>query len=269
MNEIPGAAAARPQAAWDPAQYARFGGHRLRPALELLARVDHPGPTRVYDIGCGGGEIARLMAERWPEAEVVGTDLSPEMLAKAQAAGPSRVRWELADVRTWTPPGPADILFSNAVLHWVDGHDALFPRLAGHLAPDGVLAVQMPLSWDEPSHQLMRRTLADLDLGTPALRASLDRRWVADPEHYYGLLRPHVRTLDVWVTRYLQVLEGDDPVLEWVKGTGLRPVLAALEGEARERFLAEYRRRLAAAYPKRPDGETLFPFPRLFIVARV
>ena len=262
------AAGGRSASAWDPGQYARFGGHRLRPALELLARIDHPSPRLIYDLGCGAGEIARLMAERWPDATVIGNDLSPEMLAKA-AAGPGRVRWEQADLRDWAPEAPPDVIYSNAALHWLAGHEALFPRLAGFLAPGGVLAVQMPLSWDEPSHRLMRATLADLGLGDAGLREELDRRWVADPEVYYDLLRPHARELDIWVTRYLQVLESEDPVLEWVKGTGLRPVLAALGDAARDRFLTDYRRRLAEAYPRRAGGETLFPFPRLFIVARV
>lgn len=259
-------AAAR-STSWDPTQYHRFGGHRLRPALELFARVDIEPPHLAYDLGCGGGEIARLMAERWPEAVVIGSDSSSEMLEKA-AATPSRVRWEQADVRDWRPPEAPDLIFSNAMLQWVDRHDEIFTRLVGFLKPGGVLAVQIPLSWDEPSHQQMRRILVDLGLGSETLRAMLDRRWVSDPEFYYDLLRPLVTDLDVWVTRYIQVLEGDDPILEWVKGTGLRPVLTGLEGDERERFLDEYRRRLNVDYPKRARGETLFPFPRLFMVAR-
>ena len=261
-------AAARAGSGWDPAQYARFGDHRLRPALELLARVDLTSPRLVYDLGCGAGEIARLMTERWPEATVVGSDSSAEMLEKAGVT-PSRVRWEQADVRTWRPPEAPDLLYSNAMLQWVDGHDEILPRLAGFLKPGGVLAIQMPLSWDEPSHQLMRRTLAEVAPQAETLRAMLDRRWVSDPERYYDLLRPMVQVLDVWVTRYIQVLEGEDPILEWVKGTGLRPVLSGLQGAERDRFVEEYRRKLADAYPKRARGETLFPFPRLFIIARV
>ena len=264
--------AVRSTGRWDPAQYARFGDHRLRPALELLARAELAAggtvPTLTYDLGCGAGEIARLMAERWPEAIVIGSDFSPEMLQKA-AATPSRVRWEEADVCTWTPPQAPDLIFSNAMLQWVEGHDVIFPRLAGMLKPGGVLAVQIPLSWDEPSHRAMRTVLADLGLGTDSLRETLARKWVADPDYYYDLLRPLVRDLDIWVTRYMQVLQGDDPVLEFVRSTGLRPVLTGLGDAERERFLAEYRRRLDEAYPKRAGRETLYPFPRLFIVARV
>lgn len=251
---------------WDPGQYSRFGDHRLRPALELFGRIDRDAPTPAVDLGCGAGEIARLMAERWPAAEVIGMDSSAEMLAKARKA-PSRVTWQRADIADWAPPRPADILYSNAALHWLPDHAALFPRLFGMLAPGGVLAVQMPLSWPEPSHRTLRQVLADLDLGGPDLRAAMGRRWVLDADFYYDLLQPIAAGIDIWETRYWQVLQGDDPVLEWVKGSALRPVLDALSPEEQARFLGEYGSRLRDLYPRRSGGETLFPFPRLFIVA--
>lgn len=257
---------------WDPGQYARYGGLRLRPALELLSRVEIDDPKLVYDLGCGGGEIARILADRWPDADVVGSDSSEDMLAKARSAGPSRVRWERQDVATWAPPSSIDLLYSNAMLHWVEPHREIFPRLVAGLRAGGVLAVQMPLSWDEPSHRLMRETLSDGNsgrgYGDDALRARMGRRWVEDPDFYYDLLAPLCSEVDLWQTRYFQVLEGDDPVLEWVKGTGLRPILDALGEGDREAFLTDYGARLREAYPKRSAGETLFPFPRLFLVAR-
>lgn len=259
--------AKRASGTWDPGQYARFGDHRLRPALELFARIDHDAPKLAVDLGCGGGEIARLMTERWPDARVIGMDSSPEMLAKAGKV-PSSVQWQQADITEWQPPRPADILFSNAMLHWVAGHGTLFPRLFGMLAPGGVLAVQMPLSWPEPSHQALRDVLKDLDLGSPELRASVDRRWVQATGFYYGMLQPLAAQIDIWETRYLQILQGTDPVLEWVKGSALRPVLDALTPDEQTRFLDEYGARLRALYPPQEGGETLFPFPRLFIVAK-
>jgi trans-aconitate 2-methyltransferase len=184
------------------------------------------------------------------------------------------VRWIEADVRTWSPGEPVDLLYSNATLHWVEAHHELFPRLAGFLRPGGCLAVQMPLSWGAPSHRLMRETLADggpggRPLGTAELRQAMARDWVEEPAVYYDLLAGLARSLDIWETEYLQVLAGDDPVLEWVKGTGLRPILDGLGDAERDIFLAEYARRLRAAYPARADGRTLYPFRRLFIVARV
>ncbi len=259
----------RGQAVWDPGQYHKFGDHRLRPALELFERamlaLGRREPGAVYDLGCGGGEITRIMAERWPETHVVGLDSSAEMLRKAQAAGVSRVEWLEADVSTWQAEPKADLLYSNATLHWVDGHTDLFPRLVDQLRPGGVLAVQMPLSFDQTSHVLLRETLEGF--GTPELRKSVARKWVEDADWYYDLLKPHTAFLDIWEVRYMQVLQGDDPVLEWVKGSALRPVLTALPQDEADRFLAAYGAALRRAYPKRAGGETLFPFHRMFMVA--
>jgi trans-aconitate 2-methyltransferase len=260
-------------ARWDPGQYLRFSDHRLRPALELLARVPPDAPRVVVDLGCGTGAVTRMMAERWPAARIEGLDASPEMLRQA-AAEPGPVRWIEGSIEDWRPSERPDLIFSNAALHWVEGHDVLLPRLLSSLAPGGCLAVQMPLSWDLPSHRLMRTTLADggedgRPLGTEALRRATDRRWVEDAAVYHDLLAPDARHLDVWTTEYLHVLEGEDPVLEWVRGTGLRPILAGLGDDERARFLAVYRRRLRAAYPPRPDGRTVFPFRRLFVVAGI
>lgn len=256
---------------WDPRQYARFGDHRLRPALELLARVPLEQPRLIYDLGCGSGQITRMIAERWPSAEVVGIDHSPEMLAQA-AALPSPVQWVEADIGDWLPASAPDLIFSNAALQWVGDHDRLFPQLAAQLAPGGCLAVQMPLSWGLPSHRLMREVLADggpqgAALGSETLRQSVAHQWVAEPMDYYDWLAAYAPSPDIWTTRYLQVLEGENPVVEWVKGTGLRPILHDLDGASRAAFVAEYRRRIALTYPRRADGHTVYPFERLFIIA--
>lgn len=257
---------------WDPGQYLKFAGERERPAGELLQRVPLSAPALVFDLGCGTGNATLLMAARWPQATVYGLDNSKEMLEKAQAES-SSVRWVEADIRTWTPAQSPDLIYSNAALHWVEEHAVIFPRLAGFLRSGGCLAVQMPLSWDAPSHRLMRETLDELGrrrgalLGTADLRESMNRRPVLATQTYYDLLSPRAQTIDIWETEYLQVLTGDDPVLEWVRGTGLRPILNGLADDERALFLAEYRQRLRAAYPARPDGATLYPFRRLFIVA--
>lgn len=258
---------------WNPAQYLKFSDHRLRPALELAERVTVSAPAVVYDLGCGPGNVTRLLAERWPSATVFGVDNSPEML-KAAGAEPSRIRWIEADIITWTPEEPPDLIYSNATLHWVPGHRELFPRLAGFLQPGGCLAVQMPLSWDAPWHRIMRETLVDGgpnggELGTDELRQAMARRWVEDTEVYYDLLAARASGIDIWETEYLHILEGEDPVLEWARSTGLRPVLNGLGGAERDTFLAEYAARLRRAYPMRADGRTLYPFRRLFVVATV
>jgi trans-aconitate 2-methyltransferase len=271
------------QTIWDPAQYELFARPRLRPALDLLQQIPFPParaggeiqpPRTICDLGCGPGEITQLLAARWPNADVLGVDSSPDMLARArEAVSANSLRWQHCDIAAWSPPAPVDLIYSNAALHWLGDHERLFPRLLGLLAPGGVLAVQMPLSWRIPSHRILRELLAHGDDGAPigpaALRESYAQPPVHPPETYHGWLAAHARRIDIWTTEYLHVLEGPDPVLAWVKGTVLRPVLATLEEADKARFLARYAERLRAAYPALADGKTLFPFPRLFLVATV
>jgi trans-aconitate 2-methyltransferase len=258
---------------WDPSQYLKFGDHRLRPGLELLARITTESPRLVYDLGCGTGNLTRLIADRWSDARVVGLDSSTDMLSKARS-DPGSMEWIEADIRTWQPEERPDVIYSNATLQWVDGHDEVFPQLVSCLAPDGVMAVQMPLSWGMPSHQLMRETMAGggpdgQPFGTETLRLATGRKWVDEAEEYYDLLVGRTASVDIWETEYNQILEGDDAVLEWVRGTGLRPILEGLDDIEREQFLAIYSSRLREAYPKKADGRTLYPFRRLFIVVTV
>ena len=300
---------------WDPDQYLRFAKLRLRPALDLLARVPLAAPQRVVDLGCGIGEITVQLASTWAAATVLGVDSSESMIDRSQTFEANRirkwadseeqepaldsieyverleayfsereelerrakrVRWLHADIADWEPVlGEApDLIFSNAALHWLPDHETLFPRLLGYLAPGGCLAVQMPQSWGLPSHRLMRETLAEggvggVPLGTPTLRAQMERRPVGEAVDYHALLDSRCRSIDIWETVYLQILTGEDPVLEWVQGSSLRPVLEALEPAERRRFLEVYSERLRVAYPSRADGGVPFPFQRLFIVASV
>ena len=253
---------------WDPSQYLKFAAPRLRPALDLLSRVDSEAPAAVYDLGCGAGAATQLLAARWPAAAVTGVDSSPAMLSRARREeGGAAITWVESDLAGWAPSDAADVLFSNAALHWLEDHDQLFPRLVGCLRAGGVLAVQMPRNHEAPSHACMAEAAragpwrARLE---PVLRPSP----VEAPDAYHEILAPLAAAVDIWETEYTHVLDGDNPVLEWTKGTALRPLLEALEVGERERFLAEYAARLSDAYPRRPDGTTLFPFRRLFIVAR-
>jgi trans-aconitate 2-methyltransferase len=250
---------------WDPAQYLKFAGHRLRPAVDLLSRIDVADPAEVYDLGAGTGHVTRLLKERWPSARVTGVDASADMLTRAVPGAPD-IAWQRADLATWRPPRPADVIYSNAALHWLDDHTRLFPALFAALAPNGVLAVQMPRNFGAPSHT----AIADAARYGPwraRLEPLIRSAPVAPPEFYFDLLVARAAALDVWETEYLQVLEGDDPIKEWVKGTWLRPLLDVLDEPERVRFEAAYSALVAPVYPRRPDGRTLFPFRRLFIVA--
>ena len=251
---------------WDPTHYLHYAGHRLRPALDLLAQVDVAAPRRVHDVGCGTGHLTRIMADRWPDAAVIGSDESAEMLEEAQRLR-SRVEWRRLDVRTWDEPADFDLIYSNAALHWIPDHDDLILRLLASLRSGGQLAVQMPLSWYEPSHELMRTILDSEQLGSEELRRRYATPNVAEPRHYADLLAAKAATVNLWTTRYFQVLHGPDPVLEWVSGTALRPILEGLAPEELALFLERYSAELRAAYPARAKHETVFPFPRLFFVA--
>jgi trans-aconitate 2-methyltransferase len=253
---------------WDPSQYLKFTDHRLRPALDLMARIALEAPRSIYDLGCGPGNITRLLSERWPGAAVTGVDSSADMLAMARTEA-ATVAFEQADIAAWSPPAPADLLFTNATLHWLDDHAALLPRLAAQLAPGGVLAIQMPDNRTSPSHLLMDEAAATGPWHETLAQARPVYSSMQLPDAYYRILAPVVRQLDIWETTYLHILEGDNPVVEWTKGTALRPYLDALAEPERSAFLAAYATRIAAAYPKQPDGRTLLPFKRIFIVARV
>lgn len=253
---------------WDPAQYLRFGDERSRPFFELTGQVRAERPGQVVDLGCGPGQLTAELARRWPGAEVRGLDSSAEMIAAAGQLddGAGRLRFSLGDLRDWQPDGLVDVIVSNAVLQWVPGHEDLLLRWAAALSPGGWLAFQVPANFGEPSHAIMRE-LAGSDRWRPLLAGVALNRQSADPAAYVDLLGRDGCTVNAWETTYLHVLPGEDPVLEWYKGSGLRPVLAALEPDQAGAFLAEYGARLREAYPRRSYG-TVLPFRRVFVVAR-
>jgi trans-aconitate 2-methyltransferase len=231
----------------------------------------------VVDLGCGPGNLTAILAERWPQAHVLGVDNSPEMIATAKAAAkaeasamasvgrPGRLSFALADIRDWRPDRPVDVFVANAVLQWVPDHFGLLRRWAGLLAPGGWLAVQMPGNFDQPSHAILL-DLVSSGRWRPLLgHVSLNRQ-AEDPSAYLDLLARAGCRVDAWETTYLHVLQGDNPVLEWYNGTGLRPVLTALPPERSAEFLAEYAARAHDAYPPAPYG-TVLPFRRVFVVA--
>jgi trans-aconitate 2-methyltransferase len=250
---------------WDPKTYLAFADERTRPAAELLARVPVEAPERVVDLGCGPGNSTALLADRWPGAHIAGIDSSPEMIRQARESG-VRAEWSVADIADWTVSAPCDVVYSNAALHWVGDQASLLPRLMQSVRPGGALAFQVPLNFDMPSHALMREVAAK---GSWAAKLRDVRNIVLmSSEQSFDILEPHATGLDIWETEYLQVMEGPDAIYRWVSGTGLRPFVQALDGAERETFIEAYKARLNAAYPMRKSGKTLFPFRRLFVVAR-
>jgi trans-aconitate 2-methyltransferase len=256
------------QPGWDPAVYLRYAGERARPFLDLVGRVDAEAPSAVVDLGCGEGTMTATLARRWPHARVTGVDSSPEMLAAAAASAvPGRVEFVLGDVRDWAPDGPVDVVVSNAVLHWVPGHEQLLTRWAGWLRPGGLLAVQVPGNFRAPTHALLAELCRSSRWAARLADAAPRPDTVLEPAGYFDVLAAAGLSPDVWETTYLHVLRGDDPVLGWVRSTVLRPVLALLADDDAAAFTAEYAAALRSAYPARPDGTTLLPFRRVFAVA--
>lgn len=254
--------------AWDPSQYLRFSDHRLRPAIDLLARVPLEAPRTAVDLGCGPGTSTRLLRERWPDAELSGIDDSRAMLDRAasQWGDAAPASWLEADLNTWQPDAPLDLVFTNAALQWLPDHAALMPRLMSLLAPGGVLAVQMPRNGMAVSHSA-QKTVVHGGPWRDRLLPHLREAPVAEPARYYDLLAPWCSSIDLWESEFTQVLQGENAVLEWTRGSSLRPLLEPLEPDERVAFEAQYRQILADAYPRRADGTTLYPFRRLFFVA--
>ncbi|WP_372347800.1 trans-aconitate 2-methyltransferase [Streptomyces sp. KL116D] len=255
---------------WDPQQYLRHAGHRGRPFADLLARVPAlpREPARIADLGCGPGNVTTLLTERWPTARITGYDNSPEMLEKAKVHATDRLDFAYADAADWTPARTHDLIMANATLQWVPGHVDAFPRWVDALAPGGTFAFQVPGNFDAPSHALMRE-LADSARWKDRLAGVLRHGdAVLTPTAYLERLAGLGCAVDAWETTYTHLLEGQDPVLDWVKGTGLRPVLAALDADpaARDAFVTEYRDLLREAYPATEHG-TVLPFRRIFVVA--
>ncbi len=269
-----------PPLAWDPDQYQRHLGHRSRPLLELLARIP-PLPSsapRIADLGCGPGRPSRLIAERWPAARLTGYDNSPEMLEQAREhAGPTEgggegggeIGFAHADLADWRAEEPHDLIVSNAALQWVPRHADRFPDWVAGLRPGGVLAFQVPGNFSAPSHRLLRELAAGPRWRDRLAGVLREDQPVLSPAGYFATLAPLGCSLDVWESTYLHVLPGEDPVLDWTKGTALRPVLTALEDDpaVRDAFLDAYRDALRAAYPPGTHG-TVFPFRRIYVVAQ-
>jgi trans-aconitate 2-methyltransferase len=251
---------------WSAAQYVKFEQERTRPVRDLVARIPNVEIASAADIGCGPGNSTEVLRERYPGARIIGLDSSPDMIEAARKRLPD-IAFEVADIRDWRPKAPLDVILGNAVLQWVPNHETLFPALMAQLGPGGALAVQMPDNLDEPSHQLMGEVASDGPWAGKLKHAAAARAARHPPGWYFQLLRQFAPHVDIWRTTYFHPLAGAHAVVEWLKGTGLRPFLDPLEESERDAFLARYEAAVARAYPAEADGTVLLPFPRLFVVA--
>jgi trans-aconitate 2-methyltransferase len=250
---------------WDATQYLRFSDARTLPAIDLLSRIELGAAKRIVDLGCGPGNSTAPLQARWPDAAVTGIDSSEELLAAARRDHPG-IAFARGDIATWTGAAPCDVIFANASLQWVGGHDRLVPHLFGQVAPGGVLAVQMPRNHDFATHRLMRQVAADSEW-RDRLQGAREPSPVKPPEFYYDLLAPRAARFNIWETNYIQIMDGVPAIIAWLYGTGLRPFLARLAEAERSVFLDRYAALLAEAYPAQADGKILLPYPRLFFIA--
>ncbi|KAM0346294.1 hypothetical protein ACHAPU_005724 [Fusarium lateritium] len=255
---------------WSADQYSKFLDERTRPVLDLIARVPNVSPKRVVDVGCGPGNSTVVLAERYPNAQVSAFDSSADMIKKAKKVLPG-VSFEVADLLTYSPDGPIDVLFSNAVFQWLPNGKRIeiVSRLLDHVAPGGSLAFQVPVNLDEPSHASMRETAdtPNQPWSDAIKRANISRDQFPSAVEIYDGLRHLCSQLDIWQTTYVHVMENHEGIVEWVKGTGLRPYLDPLSDSEREAFIESYLAKLKERYPSQKDGRVLLAYPRLFVVA--
>jgi trans-aconitate 2-methyltransferase len=251
---------------WSANQYLKFEDERTRPPRDLIAQIPLARAERVIDLGCGPGNSTELLVARYPDAQVIGLDSSPDMLAQARARLPKGAFIQ-ADLASWTPPERTNLLFANASFQWLPDHQAVLRRMLQALPTGGVLAVQMPDNMSEPALALMSKVAGRGPwAGNPALAAAA-REPLSRPEAYYDLLKPSCAQLDIWHTIYNHVMTGPQAIVEWFKGSALRPYLDALDPVMRDEFLAAYLEEIEQHYRARHDGRVLLPFPRVFIVA--
>lgn len=251
---------------WSPEQYRKFEEERNRPVEDLLAQIPVVSAPRAADLGCGPGNSTELLLRRFPDAQVVGVDRSEAMIQAAKLRLPG-VRFETADVAAWPDPGPFDLLFANASLQWAPDHASLLPFLFAKLAPGGSLAVQIPDNLDEPAHRLMRETAASGPWAAKLADAPHAREPRRAADWYYRRLRSLGAAVNIWRTTYHHPLRGVEGIVDWFKGSGLRPFLQPLDEAEQAEFLARYTDALRTEYAAHPDGTVLLPFPRLFFVA--
>ncbi len=251
---------------WDPHLYLQFGSERTQPSIDLVSRVPLANPGRVIDLGCGPGNSTRILRDRWPSAKIAGLDGSGAMITQAQESTPD-LEWFLCDIDDWQPAHEYDLIFSNAALQWLPRHGELFARLAGYLPPSGVLAVQLPYHYDSPLHQVVEEVSRD-----SAWSDRMDSARGVLTHHpsgfYYDVLQPLCSSVQIWETEYLHNMESPAAILDWIRGTGLRPFLESLQSDDER---AEFERQVldgyTKAFPKQKDGRVLFPFRRQFFVA--
>ncbi len=256
---------------WNVEHYLKFENERSRPALELLSRVELHNPLTIVDLGCGPGNSTEILANRYPNATILGVDSSERMIVKARERFPNRpnISFIEEDVTNWQSYKQVNLIFANALFQWVPDHLDVIAQLLNYLTPGGVLALQMPDNLNEPNHILLRDLATDGPWSIKLARAGIRRRIIYSPKVYYDALKPLASKIDIWHSIYNHILDGPAMIIEWMKGTGLQSYLQCLNEAEEQIFLANYELELASAYDPLVDGKVMFTFPRIFILIYV
>lgn len=251
---------------WDANLYLKFAKERLQPSLGLISRVNLADPRRIIDLGCGPGNSTAILRQHWADSDITGLDNSAEMIAAATKAYPAE-KWILGNAASWIADKPFNLVFSNAALQWLPDHESLFPHLMSQVALGGALAIQIPAHYQSPLHLLtlevsQQRSWSDkMELPRNALTKKT-------PAFYYEILQPLSAKLEIWETEYYHILDSPEDIVEWFRGTGLRPFLEALQTEEQKKHFEQLLLDgITLAYPRQKDGRVLFPFRRLFVIA--
>jgi len=250
---------------WNPSQYDIYKNERLRPGIDLFKQINLKSPKIIYDLGCGTGTLTNFLHQQWPEATIIGVDSSEAMLKTARDSYPDII-WELSELQSWKPSKTPDIIYTNAALHWIDNHPDLISTWIQYLKTNGIFAMQVPNNWREPSHANLAKVVKNGNWRKKLL-PQLREFPILEIEQYYDLLSPITSHINTWETTYTQILEGKNPVLEWLKGTLIPPLLSLLDEKDKVHFIDQYAELVYKDYPIRENGKTIFPFKRLFIVA--
>ncbi|HMN29736.1 MAG TPA: methyltransferase domain-containing protein [Caldilineaceae bacterium] len=250
---------------WNPELYLRFNQERTQPAIDLLKRIDIHAPQKILDVGCGPGNSTRPLAQRWPEAHVFGIDSSVAMIEKAKADYPTS-QWAVMDALDIRYANQFDIVFSNAVIHWIPDHESLIRRLVQALTEQGVLAIQMPLYHEMPVYALVDQLYHEMFPESRFAIGSVFNFHSAD--YYYDLLSQLPCAFSLWETSYIHVMTSHQQIVDMIKSTGLKPYLDEIRDDAQKTdFANAVLYNLPAIYPRQRDGRVLFPFKRLFLIA--
>ena len=251
---------------WNSEQYLKFKKDRTQPSIDLANRLDFKKPQRIIDIGCGPGNSTAVLKKRYPDAYVLGVDFSPNMIEKAKSEH-SDIDFMLFDATKDFEKldEKFDIVFSNACIQWVPNHKKLLADMMSILNPDGIMAIQVPMNFEEPIHKILSELITDKKWSgrfEPRIFYTLNE------SKYFDILSEQTKNFEIWKTIYCHRMPSHQSIIEWYKSTGMKPYLDVLNEEEKKEFTADVLKKVSKEYPVQANGEIIFKFPRFFMLAK-